>query len=208
MDDEEAKRARRLRRSKNPRQNSGDRASRQVIRGLKATAGELAAVYGEPTDDTDPAEVLLQEIQRTAGHIQWLAYQLSRQMPEEFVHGLWLMRRASGYIGPKEIDMYANEAAGAIWVELYLRERSHLASICRTALAAGIEERRLKFAERMGERIGDTMVGILEELGIDTEDDHVRSVIHRHLIAASDTGTPGILKSQSLVLQDNSDHSD
>jgi hypothetical protein len=119
------------------------------------------------------------------------------------VHSLWLTRRNSGWVAPHEIDQYAVDAAGAIWIELYMAERRHLGSIVRTALAAGIEERRLRFAERMATRVSDAIVGILQELGIDTEDDGVRALIHQHLIMSAEDGQTTVLQGQTLALEEN-----
>lgn len=142
-------------------------------------------VYGKPTDDTDPAEVLLTEIRRTAGHIQWLGVQLGDTDPELFVKSFWLRGRQSGWIGKNEIDQNDSRSAAAIWVELYLAERRHLAAICRTALAAGIEERRVRMAERQAERVADVIIGILYDLGIDPEDERVRVIIYKWLQQAA-----------------------
>jgi hypothetical protein len=149
---------------------------------VKANAVEL---YGKDSTDTDPAEILLAEIRRTAGHIEWLREQIKFSDPATFVHSLWLVRRQSGYINPKEIDLSSFSDAGALWVDLYLQERRHLAQICRTALAAGIEERRVRLAERQAENLGRAVMGMLFDLGLDPESDEVRAVVYRWLISAS-----------------------
>lgn len=148
-------------------------------------------LYGKPTQDTDPAEVLLQEIRRTAGHVEWLAENLQHSDPQQFVRGLWLAKRQSGFIKEDEIDTGDLSQAGAMWLELYLTERRHLATICRTALAAGIEERRVRLAERQAERVGEAIRGIMFDLAelygveIDPEDDAVRSIAYKWLMTAS-----------------------
>ena len=163
------------------------RQSNRTRRG-SAVAGPL---YGKPTLDTDPAEVLLNEIRRTAGHIEWLAGNLQESDPHQFVRGLWLAKRQSGFIKEDEIDTGDLSQAGAMWLELYLTERRHLATICRTALAAGIEERRVRLAERQAERVSEAFRGVLFDLGelfgidIDPENDAVRSIVYKHLMTAS-----------------------
>jgi hypothetical protein len=147
-------------------------------------------VYGEPSTETDPGEILLKEIQRTAGHVEWLRLQLSNSDPDLFVRSLWLHARTSGWVAPKEIDMDDWSAAGALWVDLYLKERQHLASITRTALAAGIEERRVRLAERMADRISEAIRGMLYDLELDPEDDRVRSVVFKWLSQAQGLDLP------------------
>lgn len=158
--------------------------------------GARGTLYGMPTGDTDPAEVLLQEIRRTAGHVEWLAAQLQESDPEKFVKGLWLVKRQSGFIKEEEIDTSDLSQAGAMWLELYMTERRHLATICRTALAAGIEERRVRLAERQAERVGEAIRGImfdlaqLFEIEIDPESDAVREIAYRWLMQASGVQQP------------------
>jgi len=133
--------------------------------------------------------VLLTEIRRTAGHVEWLREQIEYAEPKAFVRSLWLVRRQSGYINPKEVDLTSFSEAGALWVDLYLKERQHLAAICRTALAAGLEERRVRLAERQAENLGRAIRGMLYDLEIDPEDEQVRATVHRWLMAAA-SGEP------------------
>jgi len=146
-------------------------------------------IYGDDATVTDPAEVLLTEIRRTAGHVEWLREQIEYAEPKAFVRSLWLVRRQSGYINPKEVDLTSFSEAGALWVDLYLKERQHLAAICRTALAAGLEERRVRLAERQAENLGRAIRGMLYDLEIDPEDEQVRATVHRWLMAAA-SGEP------------------
>lgn len=152
--------------------------------------GERTDLYGTPSTVSDPAEVLLGEIRRTAGHVEWLYEQIQFSDPKTFVKSLWLVRRQSGYINPREIDMSHFSDAGSLWVDLYLTERRHLAAICRTALAAGIEERRVRLAERQAENLGRAIMGMLGDLGVDAENDEVRAVVYKWLIHATSGGEP------------------
>lgn len=159
-------------------------------------------LYGSPTNDTDPTEVLLAEIRRTAGHVEWLSTQIQESDPEMFVKTLWLVKRQSGFVREGEIDTTDFSQAGAMWLELYLTERRHLANICRTALAAGIEERRVRLAEKQAELIGEMLRSVLFELSdhlgivIDPEDEAVRTIIFNQLmklsglVAEQQTGRP------------------
>lgn len=148
-------------------------------------------LYGGPTGDTDPSEVLLAEIRRTAGHVEWLATQIQESDPEMFVRTLWLVKRQSGFVREGEIDTTDFSHAGAMWLELYQSERRHLANICRTALAAGIEERRVRLAEKQAEMIGEMLRSVLFELSdhlgivIDPEDEAVRTIIFNQLMRLS-----------------------
>jgi hypothetical protein len=164
---------------------------RVVSRTAKNPRKNPVGVYGTPSQDTDPAEVLLAEIRRTTGHIEWLSGQLQASDPESFVRALWMLKRQSGFIRDGEIDFDDFSQAGAMWLELYMTERRHLATIVRTALAAGIEERRVRLAERQAERVGEAFKGVLFDLSdllgvaIDPEDDAVRAIIFKHLMTVS-----------------------
>lgn len=169
---------------------------RKGLTGDQKTTNSRAAIrkhrvlYGEESTVSDPAEVLLAEIRRTAGHIEWLREQIQLSDPKTFVKSLWLVRRQSGYINPREIDLSAFSDAGSLWVDLYLSERKHLAGICRTALAAGIEERRVRLAERQAENLGRAIIGMLSDLGINAEDEEVRATVYRWLVLATTGGEP------------------
>lgn len=141
-------------------------------------------LYGVPTTESDPGEVLLNEIRRTSGHIEWLRERINESDPAMFVKSLWLVKRASGWVAPSEIDTTDWSAAGALWIDIYQKERAHLAQICRTALAAGIEERRIRLAERMAEKISDAIRGMLYDLNLDPEDDRVRTIVFKWLSQA------------------------
>lgn len=180
------------------RKADGSSGMRVSARG-KGQLEKAARLYGEDSTATDPAEILLMEIRRTAGHIEWLRAQIEFADPKTFVHSLWLVRRQSGYINPKEIDMTAFSDAGALWVDLYLQERRHLAAICRTALAAGIEERRVRLAERQAENLGRAVKGMLYDLGLDPEDEHVRAVVFQWLTAASTGDVEDATKRPTLL---------
>jgi hypothetical protein len=113
-----------------------------------------------------------------------------------FVKTLWLSKRQSGYTYDSEVDKSSFTEAGAIWLEAYQAERRHLAGIVRTALAAGLEERRVRMAERQAEAIGSAMRGMLYDIGdyigiaIDPEDENVRDIIFKHLMAVSGAPVP------------------
>lgn len=157
----------------------------------KARDQRFHALYGSPSTEVDAGVVLLKEIQRTAGHIEWLGSQIRNSDPDAFMRSLWILKRQSGFVREGEIDMTDFSKAGAMWLELYLTERRHLAQICRTALAAGLEERRVRLAERQAEAIGTAFRGMIIDLGdelgfsIDPEDERIREIIYRHLMQAA-----------------------
>lgn len=127
-------------------------------------AKEAVVTYGLPID-INPHEALLEEISRTAGHVQWLGTKIAELEPNALVIGLKSVKVEQG-VGPRgQVDSKTTETAASIsiWLELYHRERRHLVEVCRVALAAGVEERMVRLAERQGERL----VAIVEAILVD-----------------------------------------
>lgn len=61
-----------------------------------------------------------------------------------------------------------------------------LGRICTSALRAGVEERRVRIAERDGALMVKALTGALVDLGFDPGDDRVRKTLARHLEAAGE----------------------
>lgn len=58
-------------------------------------------------------------------------------------------------------------AAPNVWLQVYMAERRHLADITKIAMAAGLESRRLDWAEGMADRLISAMEDLAAELGQD-----------------------------------------
>jgi hypothetical protein len=74
------------------------------------------------------------------------------------------------------------------WWQMYQEERKHLASVSATALKAGVEERRLRLAERAADALDDMLGGLLMDLGLDPAAPAVRAIVSNRLgnLLASD----------------------
>lgn len=139
--------------------------------GIKAAQNEMATVavktYGLPVE-VDPHEALLDELHRTAGHVAWLAMKV-QGLEDEKLHGP---------VGGGE-HSHAREEPH-VWVRLYQEERVHLGRIAKTCIEVGIEERRVRLAERMGELFAAALGRILEQLGVADHPDAPK-VVRREL---------------------------
>ncbi len=122
------------------------------VKAQREAAKEAVAVYGLPIE-IDPADALLQEVWRTAGHIAFLAAEIQN-----------------------------TERANLALLRLYQSERVHMVRVCMAAIRAGIEERRVALAEHHGVMIAQVIRGILEEKGI-ADDADVPAMVRRHLTA-------------------------
>lgn len=126
-------------------------------RGAEELARKAMETYGKKVD-VDPITALLDEVCWTAGHVAWLRERVREIEQDALVWGK-----------TSEVDKQAAEFPGTdtteaaepnIWLVLYQRERAHLVNVCKAAISAGIEERRVKLAERQG----DMMVGVLQKI--------------------------------------------
>jgi hypothetical protein len=153
-------------------------------RRLAAEEARLAVVtYGLPRD-IDPADALLEEVCRTAGHVAWLEQRVRELSPEEIVWGRAeeVEKGSSEFPGTDTTQ----RAAPNVWVVLYREERKHLVDVCATAIKIGIEERRVRLAERQGALLADVIRRLLEdpELALSARQREVgHAVASRHLRA-------------------------
>lgn len=128
-------------------------------------AERQVATLGLPRD-IDPHQALLEEVQRTAGHVAWLG-QLVAQLEQD---DLKQYQRKDGLLWE----------APAVWVRLYQEERHHLVVAAKAAIAGGVAERQVRIAEQQATLFAQAITGILKELGVY---DHPQApdVVRRHL---------------------------
>lgn len=154
------------------------KAQRRVA---EAAALKAVATYGLAVD-TNPVDALLDEVRWTAGHVAWLRERVQEVEQDALVWGR-----------TKVDDMRATEFAGVntteaavpnIWLDLYQRERKHLVDVCKAAIAANIDERRVRLAERQGELLVNVIQAILRDLALTPEQNaRVPEIVPRHLRA-------------------------
>lgn len=156
------------------RMHLGKKASAVIA---DAKVRELADTYGLPVETT-PEQAILDEVQRTAGHVRWLEEQVHALKRGELVWGVTRVKEGGDDAGITE------EAVPHALLRLYQEERRHLVNVCAAALRAGIEERRVKLAEQQGALVAQVIRGILEDLKLTSEQRaQVPEVVPRHLRA-------------------------
>lgn len=124
--------------------------------------------------EVTPSEALLEEVQRTAGHVAWLRGMVEQLEPDALVAGVVrqetkdtvVMEVGSGgmRILPGVERKTTQAAAPSVWYELYMREREHLVKVCAAAASAGIETRRIELAESQGQLVAGAIEVILAGL--------------------------------------------
>lgn len=135
--------------------------------------------YGTPVH-LDPWQGMLQEVQRTAGHIQWLSDKIAAIGDVNEIEALqqWTV------MGIKP----------SFWLEQYQEERKHFARICKMAIDSGIAERQVALAEEQGKLLAMAIRAILwdDALGLTPQQRSVApAIIRRHLLALPTASAEG-----------------
>ena len=145
-------------------------------RAAEAAAAAKVATLGLRID-ISPTEALLQEVQWTAGHVQWLRGKVQDlgEGLEEYAgrnHPLvWgTTKTGEKHSAEKGTETSVTESAEpSIWYVLYAKERDHLVAVCAAALKAGVEERRVRLAEQQGDLVVEAIRRILDALDLSPE---------------------------------------
>lgn len=163
------------------RQKAAERRVERVMR--NAMAG-----YGSPLPEgpeSSPESQLLLEIRRTGGHVAFLEEKVASIAHDDIVWGRVLeeVKDATGYSEDNHsYTKSVDQARLSIWVDLYQKERNHLVNVCRIAIAAGFEERRVTAEETASTALNAVIANILYGLGLDPLDPEVRNVVRLGLL--------------------------
>ena len=112
--------------------------------------------FGLPREVT-PTQALKEELDRTAGLIQ--------------------------FYGMKLDDLDEDEIAGSPLVKLHAEERKHFADVAKTCIAVGIEARRIELAEEQGRQIMQVLKGVMLDLGV-WDNPEAAGIVRKHLSVA------------------------
>jgi hypothetical protein len=149
----------------------------------EAKAVAAVATFGLARE-IDPRDALLEEVYRTAGAVGWLDIKVKELRDQDVAWGKTEeVVKDSGEF-PGSDTTYA--AVPNIWVKLWQDERKHLINATKTAIAAGIEERKVRLAEQQGAMIAGVIQAILGDLNLSAEQQaQVPVVVPRHLRAVA-----------------------
>lgn len=134
------------------------RAQQDAIRGLLENLGTPAPI--------DPGQALLELIAAKNGEVHWLRAVVKDQEQAALVWGRADYENGIGPVGP--VDKYTDKAAVNIWWDMLRKAEDQLASYSSQALRAGIEERRIRLAERTGNQVAMAVRRILDRLNLNT----------------------------------------
>lgn len=149
---------------------------------IEHQAEQQLAKFGKPVHDADAEQVLLDLVSEAAGNVAWLSRQvhaLATEDAEERGATLW-NRSTTGYkegsklFGPViDVDGMGMEhvigEGERAMVKLYGQWADRLAKYAKAAIDAGIEKRRVEFAERQGETIVIVINNVLVQMGLDSD---------------------------------------
>jgi hypothetical protein len=126
-------------------------------------ARKAVITFGLPRD-ISATDALMEEVRYTAGHVVWLREQVQAITPADLVWGMTEQaeKNATEFSGTD--TTYA--AKPNIWLELYYRERKHLLDVTKAAVAAGIEERRVRLEESKGQLVAEIIKRITGRLDL------------------------------------------
>lgn len=161
----------------------GGSTQTHVAAGRKALAVQAVKTYGLPVD-VSPTDALLNEVKWAAGHVAWLRDRV-QELEQDALK--WGKTKTEDHRATEFPGVNTTEAAAPnVWLELYARERKHLLDVCRAAIAAGIEERRVRLAEQQGALLASVIRAILDDLGLTPEQQaKAPEIAARHLRAVA-----------------------
>lgn len=115
-----------------------------LVKDIKEIAMQKMVIYGKPKD-IDPDHAILEELARTAGHVDWLRDRIQAlEDPEQ-------LKSVTAFgVGPN------------FWLKLYQSERDHLTNVAKVAKAMGIAERQVRIAEEQGRMIAMAMMKFMD----------------------------------------------
>jgi len=148
-------------------------------RHAEATLNAAVVTYGLRKDIT-PQQALLEEVQWTAGHVDWLRGQvqaleadLLHVGPEAVRTKLSMHQDGAGGVAGVPGGFAEVETRGGarvhVLLDLYQRERKHLVEVSAVALKLGLEERQVRLAEDQGSLVAGVIRRILGDLNLSAE---------------------------------------
>lgn len=128
---------------------------------VSAELQRAVATYGLRRDVL-PGDALIEEVQWTAGHVEWLRLQVQALSPDELTWGMTKQTDQQSGQGRKGTDTTFEAGVHAL-VKLYQAERDHLARVSAAAVRAGVEVQRVKLAEQTA----TSFIGVFQTVSTD-----------------------------------------
>lgn len=131
---------------------------------------------GEPVPvDKDPGEIIAEQLSIRYARVQFFAARVQALPDADLVWGRTKKKKGGDDAGTTW------EAKPHGWYVLLADAERDLEKLCIAAIAAGLEERRVRIAEQAGEQLVRILDGVIAELGHNPEDPKVAGIVERHL---------------------------
>lgn len=164
----------------------GGSSPQAELGGQVILARREAAVMGTPLP-VEPHEAILECIRIAAGEVAYASERISELAPDEAVGPVTITntRPRKGEYGMEEhgdevTEVKLEAPALHVWITVRHHAMDRLVTYSKVAIAAGIEERRVKLAESQGALIATAVRNILAALGV-ADDPRAPEVVRREL---------------------------
>lgn len=163
--------------------NHGGASPQAEISGCVQLARRDEVVMGAPLDNLRPEEALLECIRIAGGEVRYASERIAELDPDEAVGPVVTTRPLKWEKGAESPDERVAEhgpPALHIWIEVRHKAMDRLVNYTKVAIAAGLEERRVRVAEAQGQLLAEAVRGILKDLGV-ADHPQAPTVVRRHL---------------------------
>lgn len=163
------------------------------VQSVRQEAQRQVEFLGRPKP-TDPHTALLDEVQRSAGMVEWLRERMAEKADEyETAKDQGDDTYAAGSDALLIQWTPKNGQQPSAWWVLYQEERQHLIRACTAAIKAGVAERRVQIAEQQGQLIVAMFHAFIHdtELGLTPQQIMMApKLIRKHMAALPREATP------------------
>ncbi len=155
-----------------------------VIAAQREELAEAVVTFGLPVD-IEPGDALLEEIHITYGVVLFLGSEVRKLAPEELTYGTH--RSIGRKVGGKIVDIVIERRAGVVaLVKMWQSERRHLVNVCTRALAAGVDERKIRIKEQEAAMFAAALRGMFSDIealiGVEfAERPELGKIVRKHL---------------------------
>ena len=143
-------------------------------RSAKKSAARLAAQHEVESlsipVDTTPEDALLGEVRHVAGDVAFIRQQV-KQLGYDLTQEV-ITSEFGGYQAP------------SVWLEMYWQAHDRLVRVAAATIKAGVEERKVRIAEREMDAVAEAIHATLRDIGVDVTPE-VGASLGRHLRAVS-----------------------
>lgn len=164
----------------------GGASPQAELSGVIQLARREAVVMGRPLD-IDPHEAILECIRISAGEVQYASERIAELEEADAVGAIVTtherpLKYEKGEESATETvtEIFHGQPAAHIWIEVRHQAMDRLAKYSKTALDAGVDERRVRIAEAQAMMLAAAIRGILEDLGV-ADNPEAPAIMRKHL---------------------------